>query len=531
MGREDDPLALQSRVAPLQQRAHVPAAVRQPLAAGDGLEIGAIEQRLEPEPPESVGHVGGGLLAPGPLPTGELGGAEPGDMLADLAGLGFRLPGAGGCHDHEQQGSRQDRPGPCDPSNHRRSGDPRSGLQRRGRGRRPPRPRSTGATAPGLEKKSALPSPTRRGILWHVSSRYGSLSLHGVWTVSRGHMAEGVRPCAGPDRTLGRCREGPRTGPITCTGRTSRPRSRVTVLNTTRCTTGTICTLASSGSCPRSRVRSTAITTAASVTLGYRHSEQLAWPEQHEVLPGLPLRPGRLLSRNRMRDRPSVGSAVRTDVQACQAFRSAQRTLRRVTSPGRLRSRPPPSGRSLPTTPPRPRSGRGGVFYRPCLLPKLPRDLVIRVDRMQDLVDLDPFVLRVGLGDVAWAENEEGQGRPDSLRGRRRCRRAPRERPASTPSLGRQPGRPPRSSPLRRWIRGRVRASSPRGGGDSTPSRLSNPVPAAPSTRPMQSSGQLAGDDAPVDLDLAEVGDDVHALPPLDASDRHRGRPEDLVGR
>ena len=43
--------------------------------------------------------------------------------------------------------------------------------------------------------------------------------------------------------------------------------------------------------------------------------------------------------------------------------------------------------------------------------------------------------------------------------------------------------------------------------------------------------GIFAGDQAAIDLDLAPVGHDVDALPPLDPADRQRRRAENRVGR
>ena len=133
------------------------------------------------------------------------------------------------------------------------------------------------------------------------------------------------------------------------------PQVPATGSSTTRSTTSSTSTPASSGSCPRSRGRTTATSTAASAPSAPPPA-RLARAEQEEVLPGLSLRPRRLLIAERRLPNSAVGRpprrpcAWRRPRPAAPADRPVARrrrgsTVRSAQAPGDLDNRPrPPAG-------------------------------------------------------------------------------------------------------------------------------------------------------------------------------------------
>ena len=142
-----------------------------------------------------------------------------------------------------------------------------------------------------------------------------------------------------------------------------------------------------------------------------------------------------------------------------------------------------------------------------------------------NLIEIDPLILGMGLGDVAGSKDHAGQAGGAEWAGVRAIRYADDPRLMSGPVLTAS-----LSGSTHFSSRGTRAGRLTQGWSNSIPSRLPRRSARNCLHRRGRCSGCSPGIKSPIDLDLAPVGNDVDALPSLDSADREAGRADNRVG-
>src|SRR5208337_3298426 len=335
-------------------------------------------------------------------------------------------------------------------------------------------------------------SPAPAEQVWHVSLVLGTASLHGGGSCREAHGSR-RSPSSRLFWALARSNlRRLRTGTTTCTGHTCLPRSRATVSSTMGSTTAGIAILGNSGLFPRFRGPTTGTTMVA---IGF-------WASSGTRTAGT-----NGTRRSFTRATTSCSTSFETQPVKFVVWVLPRNRLGSFLPHGRM----PRRFRGAPATADR--------------LTQRERHLIIRFGGPVNLIEIDPLILGMGLGDVAGSKDHTGEAAGAQWAGVGAIRYAD------------DPGLMSGPAPDRLLERLNPLLQPRNQGGQADPGlvelhalQASQAVAEELQDRRGRLFGLLPWYQAPIDLDLAPVGNDVDALPSFDSADRKAGRADNRVG-